>query len=75
MTAVGLIQLVASLIAGALWDRVGRKSAFIYGAVFGVLGSPALVWLIPATRGPWYETSEHDVRGPRICIIPARVTP
>jgi MFS family permease len=51
-TTVGVMQLVASLIAGALWDRVGHQSVFIYGAVFAVLGSVALIWLIPARRGP-----------------------
>lgn len=45
-TTVGLLQLVASLIAGVLWDRVSHESVFIYGAVFAVLGSLALVWLI-----------------------------
>ena len=51
-TTVGVMQLVASLIAGTLWDRVGHESVFIYGAVFAVLGSVALVWLIPAGRRP-----------------------
>jgi MFS family permease len=51
-TTVGVMQLVASLIAGTLWDRVGHESVFIYGAVFAVLGSAALVWLIPALRRP-----------------------
>jgi MFS family permease len=27
-TAVGVMQLVASLIAGALWDRLGHESVF-----------------------------------------------
>ena len=48
-TTVGLLQLVASLVAGALWDRVGHESVFIYGAVFAVLGSLGLALLIPGT--------------------------
>lgn len=44
---VGLLQLVASLVAGALWDRISHESVFIYGAVFAILGSIALVWLVP----------------------------
>ena len=55
-TTVGLLQLAANLIAGVLWDRVGHASVFIYGAVFAVLGSLALVWLIPAAH-------ERDIHG------------
>jgi len=40
--------------------------------VFGMLGGVAT---IPTMRGPWYEASERDVRGPRNCIIQARVMP
>ena len=38
-TTVGLLQLVASLVAGMLWDRVGRVAVFYYGAVFALVGS------------------------------------
>jgi ParB-like nuclease domain len=41
---VGLLQLVASIVAGLLWDRVG---VFYYGAVFAVVGSIGLLLLIP----------------------------
>ena len=46
-TAVGLLQLVASIVAGLLWDRVGHAAAFYYGAVFAVVGSMGLILLIP----------------------------
>ncbi len=46
-TALGLLQLIASLIAGLLWDRIGHASVFFYGAAFGALGFLALLILIP----------------------------
>ena len=46
-TTVGLLQLVASVIAGFLWDHVGHASVFYYGAVFAVAGSIGLLLLIP----------------------------
>jgi MFS family permease len=47
---IGLLQLVASLVAGMLWDRLGHAAVFYYGAFFAAVGSIALVWLIPAER-------------------------
>ena len=49
-TTVGLLQLVASVIAGLLWDRVGHTAVFYYGAIFAAVGSIALVLLIPKAR-------------------------
>jgi MFS family permease len=46
-TAVGLSGLVASLIAGRLWDRVGHGAVFLFGAVMAVVGALALVTLVP----------------------------
>jgi MFS family permease len=46
-TTVGVLQLVASLVAGALWDRVGHAEVFYYGAVFALLGSIALIAWVP----------------------------
>lgn len=45
-TTVGALQLVASLIAGALWDRVGHAAVFFYGAASAVIGIVALILLI-----------------------------
>lgn len=45
-TTVGVLQLVASLIAGALWDRVGHAAVFFYGAASAALGIVALVLLV-----------------------------
>jgi MFS family permease len=49
-TTVGLLQLVASLVAGILWDRIGHPAVFYYGAVFAVVGIVGLVVLIPNAR-------------------------
>jgi len=46
-TTVGLLQLVASIVAGFLWDHVGHASVFYYGAAFAVAGSIGLLLLIP----------------------------
>jgi MFS family permease len=46
-TTVGLLQLVASVVAGLLWDRVGHAAVFYYGAAFAVVGSFGLLLLIP----------------------------
>lgn len=47
-TTVGLCGLVASLIAGWLWDQVGHASVFLFGAAFAVIGGVALLVLVPA---------------------------
>lgn len=49
---VGLVQLVASLMAGLLWDRVGHTAVFYYGAASAGLGIAALIMLVsrPSAR-------------------------
>lgn len=49
-TAVGLSGLVASLVAGLLWDRVGHAAVFAWGAGFSMLGLAVLFLLVPADR-------------------------
>ena len=46
-TTVGLLELVASVVAGLLWDRVSHAAVFYYGAFFAVAGSVGLLILIP----------------------------
>ncbi len=46
-TAVGVFQLVASVIAGILWDRVSHTAVFFYGAGCAAVGSLALWWSAP----------------------------
>jgi len=47
-TSVGLLQLVASVVAGLLWDRIGHAAVFYYGAAFAAVGSIGLLLLIPS---------------------------
>lgn len=42
---VGLLGLVASVVAGLLWDRVGHAAVFYYGALFAVAGSIGLLFI------------------------------
>ena len=42
-TTIGLLELVASVIAGLLWDRIGHPAVFYYGAASAVTGSAALL--------------------------------
>ncbi|MGJ0508176.1 MAG: MFS transporter [Methylocystis sp.] len=51
-TTVGLLQLVASIAAGLLWDKVGHAAVFYYGAGSAVLGAFALLLLVPARQFP-----------------------
>jgi MFS family permease len=46
-TTVGLLQLVASVVAGLLWDRVSHAAVFYYGGAFAMAGCLALLLLIP----------------------------
>jgi MFS family permease len=48
-TVVGLLGLVASVVAGLLWDRVSHAAVFYYGAIFAVAGSVGLL-SIPGKR-------------------------
>ena len=48
-TTVGLLQLIASLIAGVLWDRVSHAAVFYYGAALALVGCVALVATVPTT--------------------------
>src|SRR6059058_2028661 len=51
-STVGLLELVASVVAGLLWDRVGHAAVFYYGAAFGLAGSIGLIVLIPKRDYP-----------------------
>jgi MFS family permease len=45
---IGVQGLVASIVAGLLWDHVGHAAVFWYGATFAVVASIALLILLPA---------------------------
>lgn len=49
-TTIGLLGLVASVVAGLLWDHVGHAAVFLYGAAFAIIGSIALLALLPAEQ-------------------------
>jgi MFS family permease len=44
---VGITGLVASIVGGELWERIDPAATFYFGAAFAVLGSVALVVLVP----------------------------
>lgn len=46
-TTVGLAGLVASVVAGQLWDKINHPAVFIYGAAFGIIGLISLLLLLP----------------------------
>jgi MFS family permease len=59
-TTIGLLGLVASVIAGLLWDRIGHAAVFYYGAICAILGSIGLLVLTPSKqRG----AGASDMRG------------
>ncbi|MDP4131315.1 MAG: MFS transporter [Bacteroidota bacterium] len=49
-TIVGLSGLVASIVAGQLWDKVSHHAVFLYGAAFSIVGIISLIILIPGSR-------------------------
>jgi MFS family permease len=49
-TTVGLLQLVASVVAGLLWDRVGHAAVFYYGAFFAAVGIIGTLLLVSDTE-------------------------
>jgi MFS family permease len=51
MATTGLFGLLASVVAGQLWDRIGHPAMFLYGAVFAALGVLALLGLVSADAG------------------------
>ena len=48
-TTVGLLQLVASVVAGLLWDHIAHVAVFYYGAIFATVGIVALLLLVSRT--------------------------
>lgn len=44
---IGLLGLIASIVAGLLWDHVNHAAVFFYGAAFSAIGSVMLLWLVP----------------------------
>lgn len=42
-TTIGLCGLLASLVAGQLWDKVSHPAVFIYGTIFATLGTISFI--------------------------------
>jgi MFS family permease len=47
---IGSSGLVASIVAGQLWDLVNHEAVFVFGVIFSVLGSIALLFFRPARK-------------------------
>ena len=47
---LGLLQLMASVIAGLLWERVSHAAVFYYGAIFAIAGSVGLLFIPSKTH-------------------------
>jgi MFS family permease len=48
-TVVGITGLLASLVAGQLWDKMSHTSVFVYGAILAFMGAILLTFLVPNT--------------------------
>lgn len=46
-TATGLSNLVASIVAGLLWDKIGHSAVFVYGAVFALISIAGFSFALP----------------------------
>jgi MFS family permease len=46
--AIGLGALPASLIFGAIWDRAGAPSAFVFGASLALLAAVLMAFVAPS---------------------------
>ncbi|HEY6269083.1 MAG TPA: MFS transporter [Candidatus Acidoferrum sp.] len=42
---VGLLGLVASVVAGLLWDHISHAAVFYYGAIFAIAGSVGMLFI------------------------------
>jgi MFS family permease len=47
---LGLSGLIASVVGGELWTRLGPPATFFYGAGWGLVGIVAVIFLVPAKR-------------------------
>ncbi len=50
--AIGLGALPASLMFGAIWDRSGAPTAFLFGAGLALMAAVGLVFFVPIERKP-----------------------
>jgi len=57
-TTVGLTGLIASVVAGILWDKVGHYAVFVFGAIFAVAGIISFALMVPGSIQK--ATAEHE---------------
>ena len=50
--AIGLGALPASLIFGAIWDRLGAPSAFVFGATLALVAAVLMAFVAPSSPAP-----------------------
>jgi MFS family permease len=50
--AIGLGALPASLIFGAIWDRVGAPTAFSFGATLAIVAAVLMAFVAPSSPAP-----------------------
>jgi hypothetical protein len=67
---VGLLGLVASVVAGLLWDHVGHSAVFLYGAAFAIIGSIGLLALVPVEQIPHAISIERRKRNGKKGAVP-----
>ena len=46
-TAIGLMALMSSIIAGLLWDHVGVSAPFLFGGMMAIIAAVMMVVLLP----------------------------
>ena len=46
------VLVLASVVAGLLWDQVSHAAVFFFGAASALLGCAFLLFLIPRTPAP-----------------------
>jgi MFS family permease len=51
MATVGVMELIANIVGGELWTRVGPAATFFYGAGAALLGSVSLAVFVARHRG------------------------
>lgn len=44
-STIGISSLIASIVAGQLWDKINPSATFFYGVIFSIIGSFALLFL------------------------------
>src|SRR5436190_22016171 len=57
-TTIGLMQLVASLVAGLLWDKISHESVFLFGCASSFIDIVPLMVVVPSQRPPDVQSEQ-----------------